>query len=205
MPDALRLHFPEDEARLPWLPMLLDAYAVIDKGVSLAVNREKRKGNRRLACSEGCGNCCRTHTDIPLYELELLGIYWYVIEKMKMPLRGVLREQLAAHTAGPPCPFLIDSACSIYSVRPVACRQFMVFTRPCDAGEDPFFTRRSDLLTPIEDFTNQAFFLMLPFYGIKKEAERTAAIKNKVIHTRVRNLQEISWKTLAVRMDDFDK
>jgi hypothetical protein len=31
------------------------------------------------------------------------------------------------------------------------------------------------------------------------------AIKNRVIHTRVQNLQSCDWKNLAQKMEDFDK
>lgn len=197
-----RFNFPEDEARFAWLPMLLDAYEIIDKGVDIAIKREKRKTQRRTACSEGCGACCKTHTDIPVYPLELAGIYWYAIEKMTGQARTVLMEQLADHEGKPPCPFLINNACSIYPIRPVACRQFIVFTKPCAEAEDAFHSRREDVLTPLQDFTDQAFFAMLPFYGITKEADRIQAVKNKVLNTRVRNLQECDWKALAKKMND---
>ncbi len=51
----MRLRFPEDEEKRAWLAPLLEAYAVIDEGVSLAV----REDGRGLACRKGCGNCCR--------------------------------------------------------------------------------------------------------------------------------------------------
>lgn len=202
--EIKRFHSPEDEARFAWLPMLLDAYEIIDRGVDIAIKRQKRKTLRKPACSEGCGACCKTHTDIPVYPLELAGIYWYAIEKMKGRIRTILVEQLAAHAGKPPCPFLVDNACSIYPVRPVACRQFIVFTKPCGNGEDAFHTRREDVLTPLQDFIDQAFFVMLPFYGITKEADRTQAVKNKVLNARVRNLQECDWKALAKKMQDVD-
>ncbi|MHB8881383.1 MAG: YkgJ family cysteine cluster protein [Thermodesulfovibrionales bacterium] len=194
------LSFPEDEARLPWLGILLDAYDVIDRGITLALQREKRKHNRRPACREGCGGCCRTHTDIPLYPLEMTGIYWYVIEKTDLVFRQTLANNLAGHTPSSPCPFLAEDACSIYPVRPVACRQFIVFGRPCGEGEDPYHTRRADVLTPLPDFRDKAFYIMLPFYGITKEAEKKAAIRNNIIHARVRNLKTVDWGPLAQRI-----
>jgi len=202
--EIKRFHSSEDEARFAWLPMLLDAYEIIDRGVDIAIKREKRKTLRRLACSEGCGACCKTHADIPVYPLELAGIYWYTIEKMKGQVRTVLVEQLAGHAGKPPCPFLINNTCSIYPIRPVACRQFIVFTKPCAEGEDAFHTRREDVLTPLQDFTDQAFFTMLPFYGITKEADRIQAVNNKVLNTRIQNLQKCDWKLLAIKMGGID-
>lgn len=202
--DSFRCRFPDDEARNPWLPMLLDAYEVIDRGIFLALQREKRKTGRRPVCKAGCGGCCATHADIPIYPLEMVGIYWYVLEKMDPELRTALMPKLqdrSAPTSGPcPCPFLSDSRCTVYPVRPIACRQFMVFHRPCGEGEDPFHTRRADVLTPLEDFADRAYSIMLPFYGITAEDDRKAAIKNRVIHARVKNLKTTDWKPLAQRI-----
>ncbi len=200
-----RLSFPEDEARFPWLSLLLEGLAIFDRGAALAVQRAKRKRNRPIACREGCGNCCRANTDIPVYPLELAGIYWYAIERMQGPLRDRLKAQLQGHAGAPPCPFLIDDACSIYPLRPGVCRLFVVFGRPCGPGEDAYHTRREDVLTPLEEFNDQAFYVMLPFYGITKDEDRRMAIKNRVIHSRVQNLQSCDWKNLAQKMEEKDR
>lgn len=202
--EIKRFHFSEDEARFAWLPLLLDGYEIIDRGIDIAIKREKRKTLRRSACREGCAVCCDSQADIPLYPLELAGIYWYAIEKITGPRRTVLAGQLAAHANKPPCPFLIDNVCSIYPVRPAACRQFIVFTRPCSQGEDAYHTRREDVLSPLQDFVDRAFYAMLPFYGITREADRIQAVKNKVLNTRVRNLLECDWKALAGKMEEID-
>src|ERR1700690_827037 len=184
--DSFRSTFTEDEAKIPWLVMLLDAYEIFDRGIELALRRDKRKLNRKPACREGCGGCCSTHTDIPLYPLEMTGTYWYVIEKADLSIRQALEKNLESHTPVGPCPFLIDQACAIYPLRPAACRQFIVFNRPCSEGEDPYYTRRHDVLTPMQDFVDEAFYIMLPFYGITEEEEKASAIKNNLIHARVR-------------------
>ncbi|MBS1114086.1 MAG: hypothetical protein H6Q92_1849, partial [Nitrospirae bacterium] len=38
------------------------------------------------------------------------------------------------------------------------CRQFNVFGSPCAEGEDPYYTRREDVLLPIKQYTDRAFF-----------------------------------------------
>ena len=62
-----RLVFSDDESKLPQLPILLDAYAIIDKGVSEAIKRftddafdkilpfydVKHKADRRKAIKQG--------------------------------------------------------------------------------------------------------------------------------------------------------
>ena len=70
------------------------------------------------------------------------------------------------------CPFLIDNACSIHPLRPLACRNYNVFGQQCAEGEDAYYTRRGDVLTPHQKNTDLAFDTMLPFYGAKNKAER---------------------------------
>jgi Fe-S-cluster containining protein len=198
-----RIRYHDDEKRQPWLPLLLDAYAVIDEGISSAVSDEIKKRGVTLACAKGCGNCCATHRDIPVYPLELVGIYWYVIEKMAEPLRSTVKKRLLDHKKGDACPFLVEASCSIHPMRPAACRQFNVFNRPCEPGEDPYYTRRIDVLTPRKEYVDKAFSIMLPFYGVtgKKEIER--ASRSRLINSLARPLQLCPWNELPVRMDEF--
>ena len=129
-----RLSFPEDEKRLAWLSPLLDAYAVADTGVAIAIRDAEKKEKKKLACGKGCGACCVHQKDLPLYPHEIVGIYWYASEKMTGPLREALKNRLASRDAASGCPFLIDNSCSIHPVRPFGCRQFNVFTAPCGPG-----------------------------------------------------------------------
>jgi Fe-S-cluster containining protein len=199
-----RLCFADEESRFPWLSMLLDSHAIIDEGISVAIVKEETGRNRKLACKEGCDNCCRVNKDIPVYPIELVGIYWFSNEKAEQALRETLKKQLSNHTKNDPCPFLINNSCSIYIVRPASCRQFGVFSKPCDGGEDPYYTRRDDVLMPIEDYTKKAFLATLPFYGITDEKEKNHFIENNLIHAQAVNLQAYDWKKLAKVMDDFD-
>ena len=68
-----RIRFPEDEKRTAWLPLLLDAYAIADTGVAVAIRNEEKKRKSTLACGKGCGNCCAHQKDLPLYPHELVG------------------------------------------------------------------------------------------------------------------------------------
>jgi Fe-S-cluster containining protein len=200
---AKRFSSSVDENLHPWLPALLDAYYIVDKGIAEAVESKNRKG-RELACSKGCSYCCSTHRDIPVYPLELVGISWYVIEKVSGSLREVLRDRLENYSQNSPCPFLIDSICGVHLVRPMACRQFNVFGKPCSAGEDPYHTRREDVLSPVKKHVDQAFFIMLPFYGVEKESDRKGLIEQGAMHKMVRVLQECNWQSLAKKMDKVD-
>ncbi len=199
----MRLRFPEEERRFSWLPMLLDAYAIIDEGIAVAVKAEEDDLRISLACREGCANCCRTQRDIPLYPLEIIGITWFATEKLAAPLRATVKEQLSTHREGDPCPFLVSGSCSVHPLRPMACRQFNVFSEPCAVGEDPFFTRRDDVLTPIREYTLRAFSPMFPFYGVPDNAERLSAA-DTIIQTQALNLMSFDWSELGRIMEDFD-
>jgi len=198
-----RLSYVDDEARFPWLVILLNAYAIIDKGVSAAIESEQKQG-RQLACAKGCSSCCTTHHDIPVYPLELMGMTWYVIEKLQSPLREQLKQQLQNIDKVETCPFLLEGSCSVHPMRPIACRQFNVLDTPCAAGEDAFHTRKKDVMKPVQRFTDDAFDTMLPFYGIKRKGERKKAIKQGKLHALAKVMRDCNWQTIPEKMTAFD-
>jgi Fe-S-cluster containining protein len=202
---SARVHFPDDERRLPWLPMLLDAYAIVDTGVAVALRQKEKREKLKLACRNGCDVCCRQNQkDIPLFPHELVGLYWFVSEKTDRTLRDYLKEQLAVHAAGSPCPFLKDGSCSVHPVRPASCRWFNVFRAPCMPGEDPYYTRRHDVLDPIHEYTDRAFAVVLPFYNIKERSGGGEEAAVKLIRAQIMNLQAYDWKKLIAVMEKVD-
>lgn len=97
--DSSRLvRFPDEESRFPWLSMLLDSYAIIDEGISAAIVKEETEKNIKLVCKEGCDICCRVNKDIPIYPIELVGIYWFSTEKLERAVRETLKKQISSHT-----------------------------------------------------------------------------------------------------------
>jgi len=199
-----RLSFPDDEKNRSWLKLLLEAYHIVDKGIAKAIGTEKNKG-RKLACSKGCSSCCVTHKDIPIYPLELVGITWYAAEKIFGETRDVLKEQLAGFEKNSACPFLVSGACSIHPLRPMACRQFNVFNKPCEEGEDPFHSRREDVMDPVKKHVDQAFYVMLPYYKVESESERIRIIETGSFHRMAKELHSCNWKELAGKMERADK
>lgn len=180
MPELVspqRPRYKKAEAAQPWLAALLDAYLEIVRGVHEAVRQASRRG-RRLACEKDCAACCRSHPDISVYPLELMGLYWYCIEQVAAAPRERLRRGLAHRTEGAGCPFLIDETCGVHPLRPMACRQFNVFDRVCAEGEDAFHPRPQDVMTPIRRFADAAFDRLLLFYGVKEKGARLDAIRS---------------------------
>jgi len=199
-----RFRFADDEARQPWLALLLDVQELTDHAVAEGIQRETRKG-KTLACARGCASCCRTHTDIPVYPLELMGIAWYATEKLEAPLRAQVQKQLEQHAEHAACPFLVDEACAIHPLRPMACRHFNVFQRQCAPGEDAFHTRREAVLTPIKTLKDKTLRLMLRHHDIKSETERRRQVETGEVHRLAQSLRDMRWETLAARMVAFDK
>lgn len=192
-----RLHFDEERTH-GWLGFLLDAYAIVDTGVELAVRREERLRKDKVACSKGCDACCR-QSDIPLYPHELVGIYWYVSEKLAEPLREILLQRVKRGMKEDECPFLIDRACSIHPMRPVSCRQFNVFGSPCKEGEDPYYSRLGDVLMPLNEYVDRAFGTVLPLYNIKPGSGMEGSVR--LVRSQVMNLRTFDWSKLAAVMD----
>jgi len=197
--SKLRLSFPEDEKLHSWLPLLLNAYSIMDEGIKKDIKELEKKG-RKLACRKGCSNCCETHRDIPIYPIEIVGIYWYVMEKVKEPIRSDIKLSLIKHKKGDPCPFLINKACSIYPMRPLACRQFNVFGKSCVYGEDAYYTRPQDVLKPSKNYLGKALYETTPFYNVFDEEGKIELINSGKLNSLVKILQNYPWIELARRM-----
>lgn len=199
-PKPKRLQFPDAEAEHKWLGFAFDAYYQADIGVAESIELEEAKG-RRLACAKGCSECCKSHTTIPIFPLELLGLYWHVTEIMTAELQGKLKPQLTKHASGDPCPFLLEGACSVHPMRPLACRHFNVFGEPCAEGEDAYYSRRGDVMTPISSHQDAAYEAMLPFHGFVTPEQKEEAIIASYVQKQAKVLQEIDWGNLAARID----
>jgi hypothetical protein len=76
---------------------------------------------------------------------------------------------------------------------------------PCAEGEDPYYTRREDVLSPIRKYTDRAFFIMLPFYGVEDEKKRWKIIESGTVHHVVRLMQTCNWRSLAEKIEEFDR
>ena len=177
-------------------------HALVDAGIAAAVGAEERRRGVRRACSRGCDVCCRTQGDIPVFQVELAGISWYSAEKLEGAVRTAVRAGLGGHTAGArECPFLVERACAVHPVRPMACRLFTVFGRPCAEGEDPFHARRADMLAPPPGLLARAYRVMLPFHGVTDPKDQDAWLERGMIDTLAVNFPTLDWRTLARLMD----
>ncbi|WP_051257934.1 YkgJ family cysteine cluster protein [Desulfovibrio cuneatus] len=121
-----------------WLHPLFDAYATLEA----AQEQQLAQTPRTPACHKGCTACC-THL-IPALPAEILGIRFYLNHGIPAELRHTLRNNLN-HVPEGTCPFLHLGGCSIYTIRPMVCRRYLVFSQPCAPGEHPEHTRPDDI------------------------------------------------------------
>ncbi|MBF0480435.1 MAG: YkgJ family cysteine cluster protein [Desulfovibrionaceae bacterium] len=155
-----------DQPTYHWLPALLKAHALVDKAVKSSLENEAASTRRRPACKKGCDDCC-SHV-IPVSAPEIAGALWQLTRRTSAGLRARVQRNLHA-ARGRACPFLVDATCSIYPLRFMACRQFIIFGAPCPGGEDVSLTRGGDLLTPDRNLKLKAFEQLATLYGLRPQ------------------------------------
>ena len=76
-------------------------------------------------CARGCSHCCHMATCLSGFEARMIGRY-VGREPARLGREMVasldLERELQARYTGVPCPFLVAGKCSVYPVRPAACR-----------------------------------------------------------------------------------
>jgi len=96
-----------------------------------------------VSCSKGCNFCCRVNVDA--LPAEALAIEEYCRRHKIDISKQYLKEQLKygkrelATSSVAKCVFLKDGCCSVYPVRPIACRNYFVVSMPelCDSVKYP--------------------------------------------------------------------
>ena len=180
----------EAAPRLPWLTALIEAGSIIDHGVDRAV----ALSGRVPACRAGCHACCSQ--PIPVSTIETQGLRWFALSHLSGDLARKVGEALTMQRQAP-CPFLVDGACAVYPMRPLACREYIVFNQPCRLGERPEQTRPLDVLPLARTAQLQAFTVLLPFYGVRGGAARDEALQNRLVLRDTRILQQLDWQGLG--------
>jgi Fe-S-cluster containining protein len=87
------------------------------------------KVRREISCKKGCSFCCHINVDVTEVEVKLIQKY---AEERKMEIN----YEAAADPNRSACPFLsVNGKCSVYKVRPLACRKYFVISDPklCDS------------------------------------------------------------------------
>lgn len=75
------------------------------------------------ACKKGCSHCCKMAVSISSKEAEKIGMFLGINPyPAKTDIETLDREKLVDQYCGTVCPFLKKNVCTIYEVRPYACR-----------------------------------------------------------------------------------
>lgn len=105
----------------------------MDSTSSLVDSLLSRAPEGALACRAGCAHCC--HQSVGVTVPEALAIVQHLLEtrtpaeleelsqrleRAHQRTRGLTRDR--RNSVDHPCPLLVDNLCSIYPVRPLACR-----------------------------------------------------------------------------------
>ena len=200
----VRKRFPEYEKKYDWLSMLLDAYNVNDIGVYKELKIERKQHKKNIACYKGCFKCC-LKPDVPICEIEIAGVSWYSSELISdSTIRIKLKEQLRDHKKSFQCPFLVEGVCSIYPMRPLACREYFVFGVPCSDDEQPELTRPHDVWSPSRNVARKSALKILPFFGFYEESEKIRVFEDGFIHKNSVSMHKYDWTLIAKTMDKFD-
>lgn len=198
----MRKHYPTAERKYKWLSNLLDTFAIADEGVAATRDHQAASGTP-VACSNGCSACCKNPT-VPITEPELIGISWYASEVLAGETRARVKERLETHMDRVECPFLIDDQCSIYPVRPLICRQYMVRSKPCSVGEHVDKTRPGDMVMPPRSSIQKVAVQLLNHWDFQSRKAKLQAFENGFIGKHARDMHLYDWRQIANTMAIFD-
>lgn len=204
MKKPLKLNFPKFESKYAWLAILLNAFYKNDLGVYNELHIYLKKTNHKLACKKGCFNCCLKPM-VPISEIELMGISWYLSEMISDPkTRSNLKAQMINHENTFACPFLYLDECAIYPIRPIACRQFYVINRPCCPDENVIETRPEEVWIPSRNVARKTALELLRFYNFNTKKDRLTAFENGFIHQNTRDMHTMDWSLMVENMNRFE-
>ena len=190
-----RIRYPEDEAANPWLSVLLDAYHIQDTGIDVELGAEIKKRKGKLGCHRGCGTCCERPT-VPVTEPEVKGIGWFVANKLPPEFCDTVRAQILNRGKSLKCIFSVDGVCSIYPVRPIACRLLYIFGEPCIPNEDIYATRPKDLWVHSRDLGRKIACTLLPLYGITGKKNKEEAFDAGFLNTNTKSMLDLPWEDM---------
>ncbi|WP_158027285.1 YkgJ family cysteine cluster protein [Labilibacter marinus] len=142
--------------------------------------------NKPIACHKGCAYCC--YQPVYMTSQEALLIYEFILqafdENQLKTLRSKTEKKLKKTKNLPEenkqkilhaCPFLSDGSCSIYSVRPMACRIYLSASKDSckkkydNAGNKEIFPELFDFLLKAGKYMNEGFVGYLKGKGRKME------------------------------------
>lgn len=145
-------------------------YQVFDQTLFGEMARDPNVKN--ISCRKGCHFCCRMNVMLTEAEASLIGRHCqeqnipipkrYLEEQLKYDWQEVSRSEVGW------CTFLKQGECSIYAVRPLACRKYLVSSLPerCDILKNPAPNNFVQIATYfLTEFEGNAFQLVMSDIG----------------------------------------
>ncbi len=204
MKKPSKLKYPNFEAKYPWLSILFKAYYRNDVGIYKELKIFTKESRRKIACKKGCFTCCLNPV-VPITLIELMGISWYISEIIDdFAIREQLKGQMLQNKETPVCPFLINNECSIYPIRPIACREFFMTGLPCRPNEDPIVSRPNDIWFPSRNIARKTAMELLSFYDFQTDTEKLRAYEAGYISQNSSDMHSIDWSQMISTMNLFE-
>ncbi len=148
------------------LTQILPVLQSLDHSLIQGVTGQLADAGRIVSCKAGCGACCRQMVPLTIFEAEALANWIRTLPEarqqelaerfhqalLKVSAAGLI-DRMVDETwlldsdsarelcldylyARVPCPFLENESCSIHSIRPLVCREYLV-TSPPEHCYDP--------------------------------------------------------------------
>jgi Fe-S-cluster containining protein len=148
------------------LTQILPVIQSLEDSLIAGVGAQLAQAGRAISCKAGCGACCRQMVPLSIFEAEALSAWIRTLpEARQQELAGRFHQALLKLSAAGlidrmvnedwlattpsarqlaldylyqrvACPFLEDESCSIHSIRPLVCREYLV-TSPAEHCFDP--------------------------------------------------------------------
>ncbi len=148
------------------LTQILPVLQSLDDSLIAGVTAQLSEAGHKVSCKAGCGACCRQMVPLTIFEAEALSAWIRTLPEgrqeelartfhqalLKLAAAGLIdrmtsvdwlaESESARQVAldyfyqGVACPFLQDESCSIHSIRPLVCREYLV-TSAAEHCQDP--------------------------------------------------------------------
>lgn len=193
----------QTESKIAWLKDLLDAYHIIDAGIEVELESQTKRTGRKIACHKGCFACC-FNPSVKINDIELRGLSWFLSEEMDDDTFSTVYNQLENHLESSACPFLASGNCSVYPVRPIACRIAYVFDNQCTIDEDVYKTRPDDMIyTHGEEVAWMVSQKIMPHLGIHDVNQQRKLFEYGYMFSNTREMHTLDWSIMASRSKEF--
>lgn len=177
---------------------ILQVYQNVDE----IIDKELTEHGADIACKKGCDNCCK-HIGFPILEPEAFAIAAHIKEQANNEINQTIRKQIDQYEPGQQeCPFLVDTTCGVYAVRPLACRTHYIHGETCTPEDVTSDNRINDIHRYPESDMVEAHLPLMDCYGIKGREQQVIAFCSGVVEMASMPMNSINWRGI---LDHIEK